>query len=221
MYIPPSFREADLPTLHAFMEAHPLAALVTAIGGASDLVATHLPLLLDRDAGPLGTLRGHIARANPHGGRLTAGPASALVLFTGPDAYITPNWYPAKTEHGRVVPTWNYVAVHASGTVTVREDPEFLRSHLDALTERHEAARGGAWKVSDAPEEYIARLTGAIVGLEIRIDRLEGSWKMSQNRSAADIDGVISGLAASGTSTDRAVAAIVAERRPGIGTKRR
>ncbi|HEU5208360.1 MAG TPA: FMN-binding negative transcriptional regulator [Longimicrobiales bacterium] len=217
MYIPSSFREEDLPTLHAFLEAHPLAALVTAVGGASDLFATHLPLILDREAGPLGTLRGHVARANPHARQLKAGPAPGLVVFTGPDAYITPNWYPLKREHGRVVPTWNYVAVHASGTVTPREDPEFLLSHLEALTEKHEAARAGGWKVSDAPEEYIAQLMRAIVGLEIRIDRLEGKWKMSQNRSAADIDGVIAGLSESASATDRAVAGIVAERRPGRG----
>lgn len=217
MYIPSSFREEDLPTLHAFMEAHPLAALVTAVGGASDLFATHLPLLLDRGAGPLGTLHGHIARANPHARQLVAGAASGLVLFTGPDAYITPEWYPTKAEHGRVVPTWNYVAVHASGTVIPREDPEFLRSHLEALTERHEAARGGAWKVSDAPEEYVAPLMRAIVGLEIRIERLEGKWKMSQNRPAADIDGVITGLSNSPASMDHAVADLVAERRPRRG----
>jgi transcriptional regulator len=214
MYIPASFREDDLPTLHAFLDAHPLAALVTAVDGPAGLFATHLPLLLDRSAGPLGTLRGHLARANPHARQLATGTVPALVLFSGPDAYITPNWYPLKAEHGRVVPTWNYVAVHASGTAVLRDDPEFLRSHLEALTARHEAARSMGWKVSDAPEDFIAQQARAIVGLEIQIDRLEGKWKMSQNRSAADIAGVIAGLGASGSPADRVVADIVAARRP-------
>jgi transcriptional regulator len=214
MYIPASYREDDLPTLHAFLDAHPLAALVTAVDGPASLFATHLPLLLDRSAGPLGTLRGHLARANPHARQLAAGAVPALVLFSGPDAYITPNWYPLKAEHGRVVPTWNYVAVHAFGTAVLRDDLEFLRSHLEALTARHEAARAMGWKVSDAPADFIAQQARAIVGLEIQIDRLEGKWKMSQNRSAADIDGVIAGLGASGSPADRLVADIVAERRP-------
>jgi transcriptional regulator len=214
MYIPASFREDDLTALHAYLDAHPLAALVTAAQGPASLFATHLPLLLDRSAGPFGTLRGHLARANPHARHLATGAVPALVLFSGPDAYITPNWYPLKAEHGRVVPTWNYVAVHASGTAVLRADPEFLRAHLEALTARHEATRSMGWKVSDAPEDFIAQQARAIVGLEIQIDRLEGKWKMSQNRSAADIDGVIAGLGASGSPADRVVADIVAERRP-------
>src|SRR5205085_2896364 len=134
--------------------------------------ATHLPLLLDRDAGPLGTVLGHVARANPHARQLAAGATDALVLFTGPNAYITPSWYALKAEHGRVVPTWNYVAVHASGTVMLRDDPEFLRAHLGALTATHERARSKPWDVSDAPEEFIAQQMRAIVGLEIRIEHL-------------------------------------------------
>ena len=136
------------------------------------------------------------------------------MLFSGPDAYITPNWYPVKAEHGRVVPTWNYVAVHAFGTAVLRDAPEFLHAHLETLVARHEAARSMGWKVSDAPEDFIAQQVRAIVGLEIQIDRLEGKWKMSQNRSAADVDGVIAGLGASGLPADRVVADIVAERRP-------
>ena len=215
MYIPTSFREDDLPTLHAYLDAHPLAALVTAVEGPANLYATHLPLVLERSVGSLGTLRGHLARANPHARQLATGAAQALVLFSGPDAYITPNWYPLKAEHGRVVPTWNYVAVHAFGTAVLRDDPEFLHAHLEALVARHEASRSMGWKVSDAPAEFIAQQARAIVGLEIPIDRLEGTWKMSQNRAAADIDGVIAGLGASGSPTDRVVADIVTERRPG------
>jgi transcriptional regulator len=214
MYIPASYREDDLPTLHAYLDAHPLASLVTAVDGPASLYATHLPLLLDRSVGPLGTLRGHLARANPHARQLAASAVPALMIFSGPDAYITPNWYPLKAEHGRVVPTWNYVAVHAFGTAVLRDDPEFLHAHLEALTARHEAARSMGWKVSDAPLDFIAQQRRAIVGLEIQVDRLEGKWKMSQNRSAADIDGVIAGLGASGSPADRVVAAIVAERRP-------
>src|SRR6476659_2296941 len=163
MYIPASFREDDLPTLHAFLDAHPLAALITAVEGPGSLFATHLPLLLDRSGGPLGTLRGHLARANPHARQLATGAVPALLLFSGPDAYITPNWYPLKAEHGRVVPTWNYVAVHAFGTVVLRDDPAFLRAHLEALTARHEATRSMAWKVSDAPEDFIAQQARAII----------------------------------------------------------
>src|SRR5262245_10686965 len=140
MYIPNSYAERDLPTLHAFIEAFPLAALVTS-SPPEGLFATHLPLLLDRDAGPFGTLFGHVARANPHSRSAAREPVDALVIFTGPDAYITPEWYAAKQETGRVVPTWNYVAVHAYATLRLRDDPEFLRVHLDALTRQHETDR--------------------------------------------------------------------------------
>jgi transcriptional regulator len=214
MYIPSSFAEEDVSTLHAFVEAHPLATLVTAVGGAQDLFATHLPLLLDRAAGSFGRLIGHIARANPHARQLAANSNEALVIFSGPDAYITPAWYATKADTGRVVPTWNYVAVHAYGRVTLNSDPDFLRPHLEALTRQHEPSRAGTWEVSDAPAEYIAQQMRAIVGVEIAIDRLEGKWKMSQNRSGADIDGVVSGLSASTEPRDRVVADLVAERRP-------
>jgi transcriptional regulator len=212
MYLPSSFAEEDVARLHAFVEAHPLASLVTAVGGAGALFATHLPLLLDRTTGPFGRLFGHIARANPHARQLAAAANEALVMFSGPDAYITPQWYATKVEHGRVVPTWNYVAVHAYGTVSLREDPEFLRPHLEMLTRRHEASRGESWEVSDAPEDYIAKQLRAIVGVEIMIERLEGKWKMSQNRTGADVEGVVQGLSASVSPADHAVAALVAER---------
>jgi transcriptional regulator len=213
VYTPPSFAEHDLPTLHAFIDAHPLAALVT--GSTTDgLFATHLPLVLDRAAGPMGTLIGHFARANPHSRCIADGPVAALVIFTGPDAYITPEWYRTKEDTGRVVPTWNYVAVHAYGTLRVHDDPRFLREHLETLTRRHEAERARPWHVSDAPEDYVAQQMKAIVGVELPIDRLEGKWKMSQNRPDADIAGVIRGLGASNAAGDQAVAAIVSERRP-------
>ena len=142
----------------------------------------------------------------------TAG--EALVIFPGPDAYVSPSWYPAKAEHGRVVPTWNYVAVHVHGTLRFVQDRAFLRRHLEELTARHEAGRERPWAVDDAPAEYVAGLERAIVGVEIAITRVEGKWKMSQNRPAADIDGVVRGLAASPRAGDREVAEIVAARRP-------
>ena len=212
MYIPNLYAERDLQTLHAFIEAFPLAALVTS-SPPEGLFATHLPLVLDRAAGPLGTLFGHFARANPHSRGAAGEPIDALVIFTGPDAYITPEWYAAKQETGRVVPTWNYVAVHAYATLRLRDDPEFLRGHLDALTRKHETDRPRPWHVSDAPAAFIAQQMKAIVGVELRIDRIEGKWKMSQNRSEADVDGVIRGLDESEVAQDRTVAAIVRERR--------
>ena len=212
MYLPSSFAERDLPTLWAFVEAHPLATLVT--NSTTGLFATHLPLVLDRNAGQMGTLFGHVARANPHSRYVTEGAPEALVIFTGPDAYITPEWYRTKQETGRVVPTWNYIAVHAYATLRLRDDPSFLRPHLERLTRQHESGRPTPWHVSDAPADYIEQQLKAIVGVELEINRLEGKWKMSQNRSAADIDGVIHGLGESEAARDQTVAAIVRERRP-------
>jgi transcriptional regulator len=213
VYIPASYAETDLPTLIAFIERHPLAAIVT-VSETSGFFATHLPLILDSSAAAPGILVGHMARANPHCRQIENGDTEALVIFSGPNAYVSPQWYPSKQEHGRVVPTWNYVAVHAYGTVRLRDDPAFLRQHLEALTSRHEARRDEPWHVSDAPEEFIAQQMKAIVGFQLQITRLEGKWKMSQNRSGADIDGVVRGLGSSDAESDRAVAAIVAQRRP-------
>lgn len=216
MYIPNSFAERDLPALWAYIDAHPLATLVTH-SDADGLFATHLPMLLDRGAGPSGTLLGHVAKANRHA---RMGSIEAMVIFTGPDAYITPEWYATKRETGRVVPTWNYAAVHAYGTLFLHDDPAWLRPHLKALTKRHESGRGSAWKVSDAPADYVEQQMKAIVGIEIRIERVEGKWKMSQNRSAADVEGVIRGLGDSPSAQDREVGEIVRERRPtGPGRK--
>ena len=202
-----------MPTIHDFIEANPLAAIVS-VSPADGLIATHLPLVLDRAAGPMGTLIGHLARANPHSRHLTGGSVAALVIFAGPDAYITPAWYQTKKESGRDVPTWNYVAIHAYGTLHLRDDPAFLRAHLETLTNAHEGSREHPWHVSDAPEEYIVQQMQAIVAVELPIDRLEGKWKMSQNRADVDIAGVIEGLAKSGKAMDREVGAIVSERRP-------
>lgn len=213
MYVPPAFAEPDVAVLHAFVDAHPLGALVTPVGadGADGLHATHLPLLLDRARGPYGVLQGHVARANAHA---VADGRAAVVIFAGPEAYVHPGWYPSKQEHGRVVPTWNYAAVHAHGTLRVLEDADWLRTHLHALTGRHEVDRARPWAVDDAPAEWVERLLHDIVGIEVPIARLDGKWKMSQNRPAADIAGVIAGLSASADGGDRAAAALVEARRP-------
>jgi transcriptional regulator len=212
MYIPPSFAEHDVEVMHSFIEAHPLGALVTA--SPSGLFATHLPLVLDRERGAHGTLQGHIARANPHHGLAPEG-AEALVLFTGADSYVTPSLYASKAVHGNVVPTWNYVAVHAHGQLRYVSEPAALRLHLERLTARHEGTRPRPWSIGDTPDGYVDKLLGAIVGVEIEITRLDGKWKMSQNRPAEDIDGVIEGLAASDDPRQREVADVVRERRPG------
>ncbi|MEP6619319.1 MAG: FMN-binding negative transcriptional regulator [bacterium] len=208
MYIPRSYAEQDSTVLHAFIEAHPFAALITATGG---LFATHLPLVLRPGDGDHGVLEGHIARANPHHER-GDGPLEALVIFSGAHAHVTPTWYPSKLENSRVVPTWNYVAVHAYGTIRFRDDDEFLRVHLARLSNRHEQARGSDWTPDDPPAKYVAQQLRAIVGLEITINRLEGKWKMSQNRSEADREGVADGLRQSGTPADADVAQIVSDR---------
>ena len=177
------------------------------------MIATHLPLLVDRRRGAHGTLAGHIARANPQQRQARDGD-EALVIFSGHDTYITPAFYPSKARDGKVVPTWNYVAVHAYGTLRFVSDPVELRRHLEALTSHHEASREQPWAVTDAPDDYIARMLGAIVGVEIEITRLEGKWKMSQNCSSEDVDGVIAGLEASGDAAAREVAGIVRAHRP-------
>ena len=210
MYIPPSHAEQSTEVLLDFIDAHPLGLLVTASDG--ELFATHLPLLLHRSRGAQGTLEGHVARANRHHTVQTAG--EALAIFAGPDAYITPTWYATKAEHGKAVPTWNYVAVHAYGTLRFVDDRAFLRQHLEALVARHETGREPQWSITDAPATYIDRLEHAIIALEFTITRLEGKWKMSQNRSSSDIDGVVAGLSQSQNANDRAVARIVADRRP-------
>ncbi|MBW8771517.1 MAG: FMN-binding negative transcriptional regulator [Gemmatimonadetes bacterium] len=212
MYIPASNAEHRPEAMLDYMEAHPLAALVTS--SSEGMIATHLPLLVDRTRGAHGALAGHIARANPQQRQARDGD-EALVIFSGHDAYITPAFYQSKARDGKVVPTWNYVAVHAYGTLRFVSDPAALRRHLEALTSRHESSREQPWAVGDAPESYIERMLGAIVGVEIEITRLEGKWKMSQNRAAEDIDGVIAGLEASSDPHTREVAQVVRERRPG------
>ena len=203
MYTPSNFAINDLPELQQQILGTRLAVLVT--HGEEGLQASHLPLLLRPDQGPNGTLYGHFARANPQWKALQNG-AQALVIFAGADAYVSPGFYPSKAEHGKVVPTWNYVAVHAYGTAEVFTDADRLRDLVSALTDRHEAGRNNPWKVADAPADYIDGMLKAIVGFALPIQFLEGKRKLSQNRSPADIAGVREGLAASPDAHDQALA---------------
>ena len=203
MYTPAQFRQDDISTLHAAIRAAGLGTLVTF--GADGLAATPVPMLLDPEPAPYGTLLGHLARANPQW-REAAPEVEALTMFLGPDAYITPSWYATKAETGEVVPTWNYVAVQARGPVSFFTEPEALLDVVRRLTERHEAGRPDPWAVADAPAAFIAAQLRGIVGFRLRITRLEGKWKMSQNRNAADRAGVVAGLRAEGHET---VAALV------------
>src|SRR5271156_14119 len=183
MYTPKAFEVTDLPLLHAAMKQSELATLVTTT--AHGLVATHLPLLLDETRGEFGTLIGHVSRANVQW-RETDPEAEALIIFLGLDTYVSPSWYPAKQETGRVVPTWNYAAIHAYGPVTFFDDPERLRDIVTRLTNKFETPNAKPWQVTDAPPEYIDSQLKAIVGFEMPIRRLEGKRKFNQNRSAAD-----------------------------------
>ena len=203
MYIPKAFELTDLPLLHAAMRKSELALLVSVT--ANGLVATHLPLLLDENAGPLGTLHGHVARANRQWQDTIPG-TEALVIFPGLDTYVSPSWYPAKAETGRVVPTWNYSAIHAYGIPVFFEDPERLRGVVTRLTARHEEGFAAPWRVTDAPANYIDGQLKAIVGFEIPIARIEGKEKFNQNRSAEDRAGVISALRASSNERKRRAA---------------
>jgi transcriptional regulator len=191
MYINRDHALTDLDAMHALMDAHPLGAWV--LRGDTGLVANHIPFLLDRSQGPHGTLIGHVARANP-AWRMLAAQTPSLVIFQGPDSYITPNWYPGKADQGKVVPTWDYSVVHAHGVARAVEDPAWLLYMLERLTNRHEAVQPVPWKVKDAPRAYINKLLRAIVGVEIRIERLEGKLKASQDEAREDRLGTVAGL---------------------------
>ena len=211
MYLPKEFKEERVPVMHEAMRRARLGTLITL--GADGMEASHIPMLVDPAPAPFGTLKGHIARANPQWRRATAG-AQALAIFLGPDAYITPAWYETKRQSGKVVPTWNYVAIHAYGPLTFYENADRLLALVTALTETHEAGRAQPWAVSDAPKDYVAAMLKAIVGFELSIARLEGKSKMSQNRPAADRAGTIAGLTEEGGEKKVAVAEIVAKRSP-------
>jgi transcriptional regulator len=205
MYIPPAFKDDDIEHIRATIRDARLANLVTST--ADGLVATPLPLLLDEGEGLHGTIYGHVAKANPQWRMAPIG--EALAIFMGPEAYVTPSWYVTKQETGKVVPTWNYIAVHAYGPVEFFEDPERLLDVVTRLTKRQEAPRENPWAVSDAPADFIAAQLRGIVGLRIPVTRFEGKRKMSQNRPAGDRLGVTAGLAASEHLRDREVAALI------------
>jgi transcriptional regulator len=201
MYLPPAFREDNRQILCEIMRGARLSTLVTAT--AEGLIATPLPLILDEAEGEQGVLYGHVAKANPQWQMPPLG--EALATFMGPDAYVSPSWYASKTEHGKVVPTWNYSAVHAYGPVEFFEDAERLLAVVMRLTELHEKTRAKPWAVADAPESYIKSQLRGIVGLRLPITRLEGKRKLSQNRNAADRAGVARGLAESDRPIERLV----------------
>lgn len=209
MYQPAHFREERLDVLHGLIRAHPFGTLVTMNAGR--FTANAIPFLVDAAAGPLGTLRGHVARANDQW-RTFEPSIEALVIFQGEDGYITPSWYATKRETGKVVPTWNYAVVQARGTMRAVEEAEWLADQVAALTRHMEERRSSPWSVTDAPEPFIRSQLKGIVGIEIPISAIEGKWKASQNRPEADRKGVIAGLSAEGDDASRAMAAIVAER---------
>ena len=195
MYLPAHFAEPRQDELHRLIQAHPLGTLVS--HGADGLDANHLPFLLDAQAGEAGTLLAHVARANPLWQTLAEG-APVLVVFHGPQGYISPSWYPGKQDAHRRVPTWNYEVVHAHGTLHVHEDEKFLRRVLALLTRTHEAAEPQPWKMGDAPADYLAEQLQRIVGIELRITRLVGKRKLNQHHELRDREGAIQALEARG-----------------------
>lgn len=206
MYIPKHFEESRTEVLHELIRAHPLATFIVTRDG--EIAVNHFPLVISADGGGLGVLEGHVPRANPVWQSLD-GDTKAIAVFDGPQAYITPSWYPSKHEHGKAVPTWNYVVAHAHGKPTAVEDRDWLLAHLNALTDQQEATRHLPWKVSDAPRGYVDAMLGKIVGIRMRIEALEGKRKVGQNRPQADRLGVAAGLRSRGGETDLAMEALV------------
>jgi transcriptional regulator len=206
MYLPPHFVESRVEVLHELIRSHPLGTLVTC--GVDGLNANHVPFEIDPNPAPFGILRAHVARANPVW-REFSKEVEPLVIFQGPQIYITPSWYQTKRETGKVVPTFNYIVVHAYGSMRVIEDAGWLRKFVGGLTDRFEAARAQPWAVSDAPEDFVAMQLRAIVGIEITVTRLIGKWKISQNRPALDQEGVVAGLRESDDAVAQAMAAAV------------
>ncbi|MCR6652429.1 MAG: FMN-binding negative transcriptional regulator [Cellvibrionaceae bacterium] len=195
MYIPKHFEQPSIESTHEFVEAYPFATLVTL--RPDGLCGDQIPMQLNKAPQPYGTLVGHVARANPVW--QFADGKEVLVIFSGPNAYISPSWYASKSATGKVVPTWNYAVVHAHGKLRVFTDPQWLKSHLEELTDRHESNLTSPWSISDAPTEFIENLLDHIVGVEIVISRLEDKRKLSQNRPQADRERVIAGLRGSGS----------------------
>src|SRR5215470_6268836 len=205
MYQPEHYRVEDIAQMHALMRVKPLAAFISC--GSSGLYATHLPTVL-KGEGAYGVIECHLARANPHWKGLAAA-TEALMIFQGPEGYITPNWYPSKALHGKVVPTWNYAVVHAYGRPEVMKDKDWLHRRVTELTAQQERSEAKPWMLSDAPASYIDVMLRGIVGFRFAVTRLEGKWKMSQNRDAKDRDGVAKGLGQRGDGDDLEMVEIV------------
>jgi transcriptional regulator len=191
LYVPKSFEAPSQEAMHDVICRYPLATVVTQ--GEAGLTANHLPTTLEQGIGPLGSLRCHVARSNSMWRECSAD-THALAIFQGPDCYVSPNWYPSKGETGEVVPTWNYIVVHAHGNIRIIDDRDWLLSQVDKLTQHHESTFPRPWSLSDAPDDYVEKMLKSIVGLEFTITRLEGKWKLSQNRSEPDRAGVVAGL---------------------------
>ncbi|QBB72443.1 FMN-binding negative transcriptional regulator [Pseudolysobacter antarcticus] len=208
MYVPKHHEETDAAVLHSLIKSHPLGAWVTQADG--ELLANHIPFLLDSSRGEHGTLIGHVARSNRVWQSFST-TVNSVVIFQGSEAYITPSWYPSKHEHGKAVPTWNYVVVHAHGVPRTIEDRDWLLQHVTQLSNTHEAGRALPWKVSDAPQDFIEQLLNAIVGIEIPIAKLVGKWKVSQNRPEPDKLGVVAGLLARDDAQSVGMASLVNE----------
>jgi transcriptional regulator len=206
MYLPGHFAETRAEVLHAAMHEHPFATLVA--HGEGGLTADHLPLHLEPEIGPFGALQGHVARANPLWRK--AADSDVLVIFHGPQTYITPSWYETKREHGKAVPTWNYLVIHARGRLRAIDDPAWLLGKLEDLVARHEAGFAKPWQISDAPPDYIDKMLAAIVGIEIVISEITGKWKVSQNQPGVNRAGVVVGLRGQGSDDALAIAELVA-----------
>lgn len=209
MYLPQPFEEARPELLHDLVRSHPFGALVILSG--TELSGNHIPFLIRPDEGEKGTLCGHVSRANPVWKQF-GGVTEALVMFQGPQSYITPSWYPSKHADGKAVPTWNYAVVHAYGRPSAIEDPHWLLEHVTQLTAVHESGQALPWKVSDAPKDYLDQMLSRIVGIEIPISKLVGKWKVSQNRARPDRLGVAAGLESQGTDRSLAMAELVRQR---------
>ena len=208
MYIPRHNEEKRVSVMHELIVSQPLGTLVTL--GSSGLFASHIPMILENDGSEFGVLKGHISRANTQW-RDFVPTVDSLAIFSGHQHYITPNWYPGTKEHGKEVPTWNYVVVHAYGPLKVIEDKDWLLTNVEKLTNIHEAGSPVPWKVSDAPQDYIKSQLNGIIGVEIPIQRLEGKWKVSQNRTEGERKGVIEGLSKLNTPESLAMKALVEE----------
>ena len=215
LYLPAHFNEIRLDVIRALMRAHPLSTLVTQ--GDSGLIANHIPMQTLDEPAPLGCIRGHIARANPLWRDYRSG-TDALAIFQGPHTYISPSFYPSKAKSGEVVPTWNYAVVHANGSLKFIEDVNWLREFVAGLTTTHEAPRALPWKIEDAPAPYIDKNLKQIIGFEFSITALQGKWKLSQNRSQADREGVLRNLESADDADSRelavALASLESEREP-------